>query len=160
MALDKWIALVFLVFSLIYGYASYTYQLLPFERHMSFLPNTLPMVLSVLGVILALIILISRGPENTEQEGKSGNISLSNLHEYKIGQAVAMIVAMILYAVALRPIGFLTATVLFLAGTSWILGERKYHIMLPVSLIGAGGIWYLVQQVLGIFLRPLPWFMS
>ncbi len=160
MALDKWIALVFLVFSLIYGYSAYTYQLLPFERHMAFLPNTLPMVLSVLGVILALIILISPKPENGSQGGKLGNMSLSNLHEYKIGQALALIAAMIFYAVALRPIGFLTATMLFLVGTSWILGERKLYIMLPVALIGAGGIWYLVQQVLGIFLKPLPWFMS
>jgi len=160
MPLDKWIALGFLLLSLIYGYAAYTYQLLPFERHMSFLPNTLPMVLSVLGIILALIILIFPSPQNAEQGNKLGKISIENLHEYKIGQALAMITAMIFYAVALRPIGFLTATVLFLVGTSLILGERKLHVMLPVALIGAGGIWYLVQQVLGIFLRPLPWFMS
>ena len=160
MALDKWIALVFLLFSLIYGYASYTYELLPFERHMSFLPNTLPMVLSVLGVILALIILISPKPVNGDQGEKLGNMSLSRLQEYKIGQALAIISSMILYAIALRPIGFLTATLLFLVGTSLILGERKLQVMIPVALIGAVGIWYLVQEVLGIFLRPLPWFMS
>ena len=50
MALDKWIAVFFLVVCVIYGYAAYTYPLLPFELNMTFLPNTLPMVLSVLGV--------------------------------------------------------------------------------------------------------------
>ncbi|NNF77342.1 MAG: tripartite tricarboxylate transporter TctB family protein, partial [Rhizobiales bacterium] len=47
MALDKWIAMFFLLFCIIYGYASFTYPLLPFERNMAFLPNTMPMVLGV-----------------------------------------------------------------------------------------------------------------
>ena len=62
MALDKWIAIVFLVICIIYGYSAYTYPLLPFERHMIFLPNTMPMVLSVLGVLFALLILIAPSP--------------------------------------------------------------------------------------------------
>jgi putative tricarboxylic transport membrane protein len=32
--------------------------------------------------------------------------------------------------------------------------------MVPVALIAAGSIWYLVQEVLGIFLRPFPYFMG
>ena len=28
------------------------------------------------------------------------------------------------------------------------------------AVLGAGIIWYLVQEALGIYLRPLPWFMS
>ncbi len=59
MALDKSIALIFLVIALIYGYASYTYPLLPFERNMVFLPNTMPMVLSGLGILLSLIIILT-----------------------------------------------------------------------------------------------------
>jgi putative tricarboxylic transport membrane protein len=67
---------------------------------------------------------------------------------------------MVLYALALRPVGFIASTTLFLAGTGWILGERKLHVMVPVALLGAGAIWFLVQEALGIFLRPLPWFFS
>ncbi len=86
MALDKWIALVFLLFSLIYGYASYTYQLLPFERHMAFLPNTLPMVLSVLGVILALIILIASKPVNGDHGEKLSSKICYQSHRAKAGR--------------------------------------------------------------------------
>jgi putative tricarboxylic transport membrane protein len=39
-----------------------------------------------------------------------------------------------------------------------ILGERKLYILIPVAAIATGSIWYLVQEVLGIFLRPLPSF--
>ena len=31
--------------------------------------------------------------------------------------------------------------------------------MIPVALIGAGAIWLLVDEVLGIFLRPFPSFL-
>ena len=66
---------------------------------------------------------------------------------------------MVAYALLLRPIGFLTATTLFLAGGSMILGERKFTLLIPVAVITAVMIWYLVQEVLGIFLRPWPWFI-
>jgi len=160
MALDKSIAVLFLVIAIIYGYASYTYPLLPFERNMVFLPNTMPMVLSGLGILFSLIIILTSGkPEDADGEAL-GDFDISRLRDYKTGQALGLIAAMVVYALALRPIGFIVATTLFLFGTGWILGERKLTAMILSALAGAGCIWYLVQEVLGIFLRPLPWFMS
>jgi len=160
MALDKWIAVIFLAIALVYGYAAYTYPLLPFERYMAFLPNTMPLALSGLGILLSLIIILSPKKPADQDSDALGDIDYSKLGEYKTGQALGLIVAMIFYALALRPVGFIPATILFLVGTGWILGERKVHIMFLSALIGTVGIWYLVQEVLGIFLRPLPWFMS
>jgi putative tricarboxylic transport membrane protein len=160
MALDKSIAVLFLVIAIIYGYTSYTYPLLPFELNMVFLPNTMPMVLSGLGILFSLIIILTSG-KNADADGKAlGDFDISRLRDYKTGQALGLITAMVVYALALRPVGFIAATTLFLFGTGWILGERKLHIMIPSALLGAGCIWYLVQEALGIFLRPLPWFMS
>lgn len=159
MALDKWIAVIFMVISVVYTYAAFTYPLLPFERNMVFLPNTMPMVLGCLGVLLALIILFAPKPKD-EEEASLGEMNISNMGEYKVGQALFLIGAMILYALALRPIGFLGGTVLFLVGSGWILGERKLHFMTPIAVVASVGIWYLVQETLGIFLRPLPWFIG
>ncbi len=159
MKLDKWIAVLFLLLSLIYGYTAFTYELLPFELNMSFLPNTMPMVLSVLGGILAFVLIFA--PETAADGGEAQvNIDVSTLRQYKLGQAIALLLAMVFYALALRPIGFLASTVLFLFGGSFILGERRYLIMIPIALTGAISIWYLVQEVLGIFLRPWPWFIG
>ena len=160
MALDKWIAVVFLLIVIIYGYASYTYRLLPFERNMVFLPNTMPLALSGLGIFLSLIIILSSKKSVDADGDVLGGIDVSRLRDYKIGQAVGLLAAMVLYALALRPVGFLAATTLFLVGTGWILGERKPLVMILAVLTGAGLVWYLVQEALGIFLRPLPWFMS
>ena len=116
MALDKWIAVVFLVICVIYGYSAYTYPLLPFERNMTFLPNTMPMVLSVLGISLALFILLAPSPKADAQGDALGNINLQKWREYKVGQALGLITLMTLYAFALRPVGFIVATTLFLVG--------------------------------------------
>ena len=67
---------------------------------------------------------------------------------------------MVAYALLLRPLGFLAATFLFLAGGSFILGERRFVVMTVVAAVAAGAVWYLVDVVLGIFLSPFPSFMS
>jgi putative tricarboxylic transport membrane protein len=160
MALDKWIAIAFLVICIVYGYAAYNYPLLPFERNMVFLPNTMPMVLSALGAFFALLILLAPSPKADAEGDALGNINLRKWREYKVGQALGLIALMIVYALALRPVGFIAATTLFLVGAGWTLGERKLVTMIGVALVGALCIWYLVQEALGIFLRPLPWFLS
>ncbi len=157
MSLDRSLALFFLIVSIIYGYAAYTYPLLPFERNMVFLPNTLPMVLSALGALVSLTILVS--PRLHGDEGL-GEVSADDMAKFEIGKTLALIAAMVLYALLLRPIGFLAATTFFIAGSSIILGERKFHILIPIAVLTAGLIWYLVQETLGIFLRPWPVFFS
>ena len=89
-----------------------------------------------------------------------GALDLSRFKDYEVGQALMLIGAMILYALGLRLVGFIAATVIFLVAAGWILEERKLHIMIPVAAVASGIIWYLVQETLGIFLRPLPAFLD
>ncbi len=161
MTLDRAIAGIFLLICLIYGYTAFvTMQadLLPFELNMTFLPNTMPKWLSVLGAIVALVVIIQSGPVEGAEIDDS-EIDYRNLRQYKLGQALLLIGLMLAYALLLHPIGFLCATTLFLAGGSMILGERKYSLLFPISISTAFLIWYLVQEVLGISLRPWPWFI-
>jgi putative tricarboxylic transport membrane protein len=160
MRLDKWIAVLFLLGGLIYGYAALNYPLLPFERNMPFLPNTLPVALSALAIILSLFIIIMPAGGGADEDDVLGGVDVARIRDYKIGQAAMLVGVMILYALALRPAGFLISTTLFLTSAGFILGERKFHIMVPVALIGAVVIWALVDLVLGIFLRPLPIFLA
>jgi len=158
MALDRWIALILLGLCLIYGYAAFFTmdgQIPPFMRRNPIWPSTFPKILSVLGVIACLFILF--GVEKAQ--AKEPDIDYRRLHEYKLGQAILLLGLMIAYALALRPLGFLFSTSAFLILGSFILGERKWHIMLPVSIFATFVVWYLVQEVLGIFLRPLPQFL-
>jgi putative tricarboxylic transport membrane protein len=159
MTLDRWIALVLLGICLAYGYAAWFTMdgnLAPFMKRNPIWPSTFPKVLSILGVIACSIILL--GFEKTE--AKDADIDYRRLGEYHLGQALMLLALMVIYALCLRPMGFLISTSAFLILGAYILGERKWHIMLPVSLIATIVVWYLVQQVLGIYMRPLPGFLG
>ncbi|CTQ49031.1 tripartite tricarboxylate transporter TctB family protein [Jannaschia donghaensis] len=161
MALDRWIALTVLLVALVYGYAAFftmDASLPPFMQRNPVWPSTFPKVLSVLTILVALSILL--GLEKSEYNPGEGDVDYRRLGDYKVGQAVFFLALMVLYALTLRSAGFLVSTVVFLVAGSFLLGERRWHLMIPVSLLAAGGIWYLVQEVLGIFLRPLPFFMG
>lgn len=159
MALDRWVALVLLGICLVYGYTAWFTMdgaLPPIMKRLAVWPSSFPKVLSIAGIILSLIVVL--GIE--KGESKVGDIDYRRLHEYKLGQALALLGLMVGYAILLRSAGFLLATSGFLIGGSVILGERRWSVMIVVSSIATFGIWYLVQEVLGIFLRPMPFFMG
>jgi len=159
MALDRWVALVFLGICLAYGYAAWFTMdgsLPPFMRRTPVWPSSFPKVLSIAGIILSTIVLL--GLEKGEE--KIGDVDYRKLGEYHLSQALMLLGLMVAYALLLRPAGFLLATSGFLIGGSVILGERRWLVMIVVSAIATGLVWYLVQVVLGIFLRPLPFFMG
>ncbi len=159
MALDRWVALVLLGICLIYGCTAWFTMdsaLPPIMKRLAVWPSSFPKVLSIAGIILSSVVLL--GVEKGEE--KMGDIDYRRLHEYKLGQALVLLGLMVAYAILLRPAGFLLATSGFLIGGSMILGERRWFVMIVVSTIATFGIWYLVQEVLGIFLRPLPYFMG
>ena len=155
MALDRWIALVILGICLIYGYTAWFTMddaLAPFMRRNPIWPSTFPKVLSILGIVASMIIVL--GLEKAEQ--KEHDIDYRRLTEYNLGQAVLLLALMVAYALCLRPVGFLISTSVFLIAGAVILGDRKWHVMIPIAIIASLVVWYLVQQVLGIYMRPLP----
>jgi len=159
--LDKWIAALFLVVTIAYGYSTATYQLLPFERNMVFLPTTLPTGLTIIAALLCMLIILTPNQPTQDSDPETEDRGIAGyIEQYEVGQALYLILAMVAYALALRPIGFLATTTLFLIVTGWILGERKLRLMIPIAAFSAFSIWYLVQVTLGLYLRPLPWFLS
>ncbi len=142
---------------LVYGYTAWftmDANLAPFMRRNPVWPSSFPKVLSTVSILVLFFILL--GVERSEQKEK--DIDYRRLHEYHLGQATVILGLMITYALCLRPFGFLFSTTAFLIAGSFILGERKWHIMVPVSLTTTVLVWYLIQQILGIYLRPLPGF--
>ncbi|WP_300517236.1 tripartite tricarboxylate transporter TctB family protein [Aliiroseovarius sp.] len=160
MALDRWVAFVILCIALAYGYAAFFTmdgQLPPFMQRNPIWPSTFPKVLAVLTVLTSLFILL--GLEKPANDGKAPDIDYRRLGDYNLIQAVLLLGLMVAYALLLRPAGFLLATFGFLSVGAFALGERKFHILLPVAGIASFAVWYLVDEVLGIFLRPWPFFI-
>ncbi|TNJ47466.1 tripartite tricarboxylate transporter TctB family protein [Phaeobacter sp. B1627] len=161
MALDRWIALIILGIALAYGYAAYFTmdQLLPpFMQRNPIWPSTFPKVLAVMAIFTSLVIVL--GLEKPSGEAATPDIDYRRLGDYKIGQAACLLGLMVAYALLLRPAGFLLSTAGFLTLGGMILGERKLWVLFPVAALATGVVWYLVEGVLGIFLRPLPFFLG
>ena len=158
MSLERSLALFFLTISIIYGYTSFVIidvSLPPFAKMSPVWPSSFPKILSAMGVVLGFYLVFSKPSANTKTE-----IDLKHLQSYSWVPAFALLGMMVAYALLLRPMGFIFSTFSFLVIGSMVLGERKLLLLSIVSLIGSGGIWYLVQEVLGIYLRPWPWFLS
>lgn len=161
MSLDRYIALVFILLCVVYGYTAFVTMdqgLPPFMQLNPVWPSTFPKVLSVLGILVGISVLL--GLEKSGHTAESAEINYRRLTEYKLGQVLALLSLMAVYAVILRPAGFVVSTVLFLMVGSAILGERRWIIMSVIALAASVFIWYLVDRVLGIFMRPLPAFLS
>ena len=160
MQLDRWIAFVILCISLIYGYSAFFVMdeiLAPFLKRNPIWPSTFPKILSVLAVVTSFIILLKI--ERPVEGNSSSDIDLGELKNYKIKEAITLLGLMVAYALLLRPVGFLLSTISFLSLGGVVLGERKIYILIPITTLATLIIWYLVQGVLGIFLRPLPFFL-
>ncbi|MGI9279042.1 MAG: tripartite tricarboxylate transporter TctB family protein [Endozoicomonas sp.] len=139
-------ALLFLILALVYGYNAYQIPLQPWSMDEPFTSRTLPIFLSAIGSIVALLMLIL--PDN---EAQSPIESFSG-PGWKV--TLALLVLMSLFGVALKPLGFLVSTTLFLLGGYWLLGERRIQVLLLASLPVAIGLWFLLSKVLGIYLAP------
>ena len=111
-----------------------------------------------MAVLTSLVIVL--GIEKGADDPKPTEINYRRLTEYKLGQAILLLVMMVAYALLLRPAGFLLSTSAFLIFGAVVLGERKLIVLVPVAVFAAVFVWYLVQEVLGIFLRPWPFFMG
>ena len=61
---------------------------------------------------------------------------------------------MTFYSAMLEPAGFLLSTSLFLIAGFFVMGERRKKVLLFASIPVAVVFWFLMTQVLGIYLVP------
>lgn len=147
--IDRYIALCLLAFSIGYGYLAWMHPLLPFEVRMPFKPNTMPLGLAAIGIILSTLLIVLPSPDELEKDAEGWR-------GFAWGQALILVGMMLLYAVLLRPLGFIVSTSLFLIAASRLLGETRWVRSTLIAITSAAVIWYLVDVVLGIYLVPLP----
>lgn len=159
--LEKFLALIILIICILYAYTSFiTMQanLLPFEKNMTVLPNSLPKVISIFGIIISTFLILKKEEHNSEESISS--INLKNVFSFYYGKALSIILLMVIYTLCLRPVGFILSSVLFLFLASFILGERSYIKLAIICLLGTSIIWLLLEKVLGIYMRPFPYILQ
>ena len=159
MTLERSIALFFLLVAAIYGYTAFFVMdasLLPFAKNSSIWPSTFPKVVSILAIFIGLCLIKS----SLKQTALEAQELMSELKGYEWTPVIIFIVMMVAYALLLRPFGFILSSISFLVIGGVVLGEKRYLTLALVSGAFSVGIWYLVQEVLGIFLKPWPSFLA
>lgn len=144
---DKFGALLFLCLALIYGFYVDDIPLLFGDEDAPFNAQTLPNALAwILGVVSFIQLVM---PANHE----AGNLSAA-FRGLKWGPVVQLAVLMVFYGFTIRYLGFLISTTIFLVGGFAVLGERRIKVLLGASIPVVFIFWYLLTQLMGIYLAP------
>ena len=143
---------LFLVLSIFYGYNASQIQLFSSVVE-AFNARTLPLGLSAAGVIFSILLLVI--PDKNPEIDFIDRIKKLNWRT-----TIQLFVAMSIYGLIFKPLGFFIATFLFLNACFWIMGERNIRMMLIISSVLIIAFWFLLRYLLDIYIDPGALFSS
>ncbi len=151
-------SLIFLALSIAYGASAQLIPFYPGDEYEPFTARTLPFALSVLGAGLSFALLISAMKKisaiKKSSEVKLDQPVLKSALGYDWSTVIKLLSLMVFYALALKWLGFIIATTVFLFGGYWILGERRKKVLFGASLPFVVAFWFMLTQLLDIYLAP------
>ena len=153
MTKDKVGALAILTFSIVYGAMAFNIPEAPGVEDAGVTPSSLPIALSTTGIVASLLILVLPAPRRIDRDG-DGSSFVDAFKGLDWRCAAFLFLLMVGYGLTLKPLGFLISTVLFLLGGFWTMGERRIKLMLLVSIGVTVGFWFILTQLLRIYLEP------
>ena len=138
----KIISLLFFIFSAFYLYTAYQIRVFSFDENAAFNAKTFPIYLGYFGMFIAGLKIIL--PEKTSEEVDQKFLN------YK--QTLILVLIMVAYGIAIRPVGFFLSTSLFLISSYYFLGERRWLRMFMLSFPFVAIFMFLVHGLLDIYL--------
>jgi len=149
MAREKVGALIILLFSVAYGLLARKIPLSFLSQQEVFTARTMPYGLAIIGVLLSFFIIVL---PTVDPEGKK---SLSETTEgMDWSTAIQLVILMMVFGLIMKWLGFILSSVLFLMGGFWILGERRFRLMLFSALLLVAVLWFIMAFLLGVYLAP------
>lgn len=137
--------LVFLVFSLFYGWVAFDITLDYWSEQETFNARSLPLILSGFGVLVSTLALL---------QGTESAWHIPTHLNWR--PAIYMIFFMTVYGFCLEFLGFFIATALLLGSGFYLLGERRPIRLLIITLTLVTSFWAMMNS-LGVYLDPGLW---
>jgi putative tricarboxylic transport membrane protein len=138
-----------LLFSTAYGLLAFKIPLSFMAEQEFFTSRTMPYALATLGIILALLILVL---PTADPAGKHTLKEETKGMDWK--KAIWLVVAMVIYGLLMKWLGFILSSILFLMFGFYILGERQIKKMalaaIPLVLL----LWFVMSTLLGVYIAP------
>ena len=138
----KIISLLFFIFSAFYLYTAYQIRVFSFDEEAAFNAKTFPICLGYFGMFIAALKIVLPEKANEEVDQKFLN--------YK--KTLVLVLIMVAYGLAIRPVGFFLSTSLFLLSSYYFLGERRWLRMFMLSFPFVAIFMFLVHGLLDIYL--------
>ena len=138
----KIISLLFFIFSAFYLYTAYQIRVFSFDENAAFNAKTFPIYLGYFGMFIAALKIVL--PEKTSEEVDQKFLN------YK--KTLILVLIMVAYGLAIRPVGFFLSTSLFLISSYYFLGERRWLRMFMLSFPFVAIFMFLVHGLLDIYL--------
>ena len=138
----KIISLLFFIFSAFYLYTAYQIRVFSFDEDAAFNAKTFPIYLGYFGMFIAALKIVLPEKANEEVDQKFLN--------YK--KTLVLVLIMVAYGLAIRPVGFFLSTSLFLLSSYYFLGERRWLRMFMLSFPFVAIFMFLVHGLLDIYL--------
>lgn len=146
---DRIGGLLLLCFSIAYGALTFEIPLLPFQANAAFTARTMPEALAVLGGLLSLYLIFK--PSSNSKPEVAGFL-------WKRGLMICLL--MVFYGLTVRPAGFLISTSLFLMLGFYVLGERRWYLLLGASIPVVLFFWTVMTQLLSVHIEAWPAFIG
>jgi putative tricarboxylic transport membrane protein len=149
MASEKVGALLMLLFSTAYGWLATRIPLSFLAQRESFTSRTMPYGLAVLGIVLAVLILVL---PTVDEKGKPAMKEVVAGLDWR--RAFSLVGLMIVYGLIMKWTGFVIASILFLLAGFYLLGERRWKVMLLAAVPLVLVLWFVMSSLLGMYIAP------
>ncbi len=142
-------SIFFLAFSCFYFFNVFKIKEMPGAEWEVMTASTYPFYLGIIGIVVSLLLLVLSFL-NKEKDF----LSMSYLKSLDFKTVGYFVIIMIFYGFTIRPLGFIIATILFLAAGFIILQERNIKRVLLISVGVSVGFYLLLNNVLGVYIDP------
>lgn len=146
---EKMGALLILALSVAYGIYAFKIPLIFLSQGETLNARTMPYALSIAGIVLSLLIIIL--PSFDTQKAVTVKAALGGLDWKRTGWLIGL---MVVYSLSMPWIGFVMASIGFMAGGTMILGERSPKKILLASIPLVIVLWLILTKILGMYIAP------
>lgn len=142
-------SIFFLAFSCFYFFNVFNIKEMPGAEWEVMTASTFPFYLGITGIVVSLLLLFLSFL-NKEKDF----LSMAYLRSLDFKTVGYFVIIMIFYGFTIRPLGFIIATILFLAAGFIILQERNIKRVLIISVSVSVGFYLLLNNILGVYIDP------